>query len=90
YRVDHDHIAGLAFRPDSRETWGAGGRSPLLCFDGSFGSSHGIVFAGSGGFKTTSVTIPTALKWGGGLIVLDPSSEVAPMVVDHRRRAGRK
>ncbi|TIM59656.1 MAG: conjugal transfer protein TraG, partial [Mesorhizobium sp.] len=30
------------------------------------------------------------LKWGGGLIVLDPSSEVAPMVVDHRRRAGRK
>ncbi|RUU70329.1 type IV secretory system conjugative DNA transfer family protein, partial [Mesorhizobium sp. M7A.F.Ca.MR.362.00.0.0] len=24
------------------------------------------------------------------LIVLDPSSEVAPMVVDHRRRAGRK
>lgn len=46
-------------------------------------------FAGSGGFKTTSVTIPTALKWGGGLVVLDPSSEVAPMVLDHRRKAGR-
>ncbi|NTI45956.1 type IV secretory system conjugative DNA transfer family protein, partial [Rhizobium rhizogenes] len=52
--------------------------------------SHGIVFAGSGGFKTTSVTIPTALKWGGGLVVLDPSSEVAPMVCEHRRQAGRK
>ncbi|TIR50640.1 MAG: Ti-type conjugative transfer system protein TraG [Mesorhizobium sp.] len=90
YRVDRDHIAGLAFRADSRETWGAGGRSPLLCFDGAFGSSHGIVFAGSGGFKTTSVTIPSALKWGGGLVVLDPSSEVAPMVIDHRRKAGRK
>lgn len=90
YRVDHDSAAGMSFRADARETWGAGGRSPLLCFDGAFGSSHGIVFAGSGGFKTTSVTIPTALKWGGSLVVLDPSSEVAPMVVDHRRRAGRK
>ncbi|MEI8703244.1 Ti-type conjugative transfer system protein TraG (plasmid) [Mesorhizobium mediterraneum] len=90
YRVDRDSVAGMSFRADARETWGVGGKAPLLCFDGSFGSSHGIVFAGSGGFKTTSVTIPTALKWGGGLIVLDPSSEVAPMVVDHRRRAGRK
>ena len=90
YRVDRDSVMAVSFRADAQETWGAGGKSPLLCFDGSFGSSHGIVFAGSGGFKTTSVTVPTALKWGGGLIVLDPSSEVAPMVVEHRRRAGRK
>ncbi|WP_429925647.1 Ti-type conjugative transfer system protein TraG (plasmid) [Agrobacterium vitis] len=90
YRVDHDSVAAMAFRTDNPQSWGAGGKSPLLCFDGSFGSSHGIVFAGSGGFKTTSVTIPTALKWGGGLVVLDPSSEVAPMVIDHRRKAGRK
>ncbi|MBA8907952.1 Ti-type conjugative transfer system protein TraG [Aminobacter ciceronei] len=89
YRVDRDSVAAVPFRADARDTWGAGGRSPLLCFDGSFGSSHGIVFAGSGGFKTTSVTIPTALKWGGGLVVLDPSSEVAPMVIEHRRKAGR-
>ncbi|MQB45966.1 Ti-type conjugative transfer system protein TraG [Rhizobium sp. ICMP 5592] len=89
YRVDRDSVAAMSFRADRRETWGVGGKSPLLCFDGSFGSSHGIIFAGSGGFKTTSVTIPTALKWGGGLIVLDPSSEVAPMVVKHRRKAGR-
>ncbi|MCV9999507.1 Ti-type conjugative transfer system protein TraG [Pararhizobium sp. YC-54] len=90
YRVDRDSVAAMSFRADAPETWGAGGRSPLLCFDGSFGSSHGIVFAGSGGFKTTSVTVPTALKWGGSLVVLDPSSEVAPMVIDHRRQAGRK
>ena len=90
YRVDHDSIAAMPFRADDKQSWGAGGRSPLLCYDGSFGSSHGIVFAGSGGFKTTSVTIPTALKWGGGLVVLDPSSEVAPMVGEHRRQAGRK
>jgi len=90
YRVDRDSVAAVAFRADDPQSWGAGGKSPLLCFDGSFGSSHGIVFAGSGGFKTTSVTIPSALKWGGGLVVLDPSSEVAPMVIEHRRKAGRK
>lgn len=90
YRVDRDSVAAVSFRADDPSTWGAGGKSPLLCFDGAFGSSHGIVFAGSGGFKTTSVTVPTALKWGGGLVVLDPSSEVAPMVSDHRRKAGRK
>jgi type IV secretion system protein VirD4 len=89
YRVDKDSTAAEPFRADSPDTWGAGGRSPLICFDGSFGSSHGIVFAGSGGFKTTSVTVPTALKWGGSLIVLDPSNEVAPMVSAHRGRVGR-
>lgn len=90
YRVDRDSVAGVSFRADTSETWGTGGKSPLLCFDGSFGSSHGIVFAGSGGYKTTSVTIPTALKWGGSLILLDPSNEVAPMVSRHREAAGRR
>ncbi|MDI7861919.1 Ti-type conjugative transfer system protein TraG [Rhizobiaceae bacterium n13] len=90
YRVDRDGAAGRAFRANDRSSWGTGGKAPLLCFDGSFGSSHGIVFAGSGGFKTTSVTIPTALKWGGALIVLDPSNEVAPMVSRHRKDAGRR
>lgn len=90
YRVDRDSVAGVSFRADDSKTWGTGGKSPLLCFDGSFGSSHGIVFAGSGGFKTTSITIPTALKWGGSLVVLDPSNEVAPMVSKHREEAGRR
>lgn len=90
YRVDRDDPAATAFRPGEPTTWGKGGSAPLLCFDGSFGSSHGIVFAGSGGFKTTSVTVPTALKWGGSLVVLDPSNEVAPMVMEHRRKAGRR
>jgi type IV secretion system protein VirD4 len=90
YRADRDSVASHTFRSDDKQTWGNGGRSPLLCFDASFGSTHGLVFAGSGGFKTTSVTIPTALKWGGGLVALDPSSEVAPMVIDHRKKAGRE
>jgi type IV secretion system protein VirD4 len=89
YRVDKDTVAERGFRADDRETWGVGGKAPLLCFDASFGSTHGLAFAGSGGFKTTSVTVPTALKWGGSLVALDPSNEVAPMVVEHRRKAGR-
>ncbi len=89
WRVDRDAASSEAFHARDPGTWGTGGKAPLLCFDGGFGSSHGIVFAGSGGFKTTSVTVPTALKWGGGLVVLDPSNEVAPQVSDHRRRAGR-
>lgn len=89
YRVDKDTVTERGFRAGEPQTWGAGGRSPLLCFDASFGSTHGLVFAGSGGFKTTSVTVPTALKWGGSLVALDPSNEVAPMVVEHRRNAGR-
>jgi type IV secretion system protein VirD4 len=89
YRVDRDAVAGQTFRPADRSTWGRGGRTPLLCFDGAFGSTHGLVFAGSGGFKTSSVTIPTALKWGGSLVLLDPSGEVAPMVKAHRERQGR-
>lgn len=90
YRVDRTSVADQAFRAGDKASWGAGGRSPLLCFDCSFGSTHGIVFAGSGGFKTTSVTIPTALKWGGTLVLLDPSNEVAPMVAAHREDAGRR
>ncbi len=90
YRVDQDSEAARAFRADDQASWGQGGRAPLLCFDGSFGSSHGVVFAGSGGFKTTSVTIPTALRWGGTLIVLDPSGEVAVKVLEHRQEAGRR
>ena len=89
YRVDRDSVSAAAFRPDDPVSWGEGGKAPLLCFDATFGSTHGVVFAGSGGFKTTSVTVPTALKWGDGLVVLDPSGEVAPMVIEHRRKAGR-
>ena len=90
YRVDRDHVAADAFRSEVQATWGRGGRASLLCFDASFGSSHGLVFAGSGGFKTTSVTIPTALKWGGSLILLDPSREVGPMVTRHREANARR
>lgn len=86
YRPDHDSTGHVGFDPRRKETWGRGGKAPLLGFDAGFGSTHGLVFAGSGGFKTTSVVIPTALKFKGSLIVLDPSTEIAPMVSEHRMR----
>lgn len=88
HRVDEDPLAKINFDPRRKETWSKGGKSPLICFDCGFGSTHGIVFAGSGGYKTTSVVVPTALKFRGSLIILDPSTEIAPMVAAHRAAHG--
>ena len=40
---------------------------------------------GPGGFKTTSVGIPTMLTWCGAAVVLDPSREIGPMVQAYRQ-----
>ncbi len=85
YRVDLETIHRVPFRPDDRSTWGKGGKAPLLTYRQDFDSTHMLFFAGSGGYKTTSNVIPTALRYTGPLICLDPSTEVAPMVVAHRR-----
>jgi type IV secretion system protein VirD4 len=50
------------------------------------GSTHVLVLAGSGGFKTTSIGIPTLLTWAGSAVVLDPSREIGPMVTAFRRQ----
>lgn len=83
-RPDEDYSAGPTFVPSDKSTWGQGGLNKKLCFNGQFGPTHGLVFAGPGGFKTTAVVVPTALNWSGSLVVLDPSKEVAPMVSDAR------
>lgn len=88
YRVDLDSVSTVNFDSRRKETWGKGGNVPLVCFDCGSGSTHGIAFAGSGGYKTTSVVIPTALKFKGSMIVLDPSTEIAPMVAEHREAHG--
>jgi len=85
YRVDKELIHELPFDPNDPATWGRGGKAPLLTYAQDFDSTHMLFFAGSGGFKTTSNVVPTALRYTGPLICLDPSTEVAPMVVDHRR-----
>ena len=87
YRPDQDETAGSYFLPDKPETWGKGGKSPLMCFNGNFGSTHGLIFAGSGAFKTTGLVLPTAIKWPSSMVVLDPSREIAPMVMAHREAA---
>jgi type IV secretion system protein VirD4 len=91
YRVDKEIVHELPFDPTDPGTWGQGGKAPLLTYKQNFDSTHMLFFAGSGGYKTTSNVIPTALRYSGPLICLDPSTEVAPMVVDHRReRLGRQ
>lgn len=85
YRVDRDIVHELPFDPNDAATWGHGGRAALLTYKQDFDSTHMLFFAGSGGYKTTSNVVPTALRYTGPLICLDPSTEVAPMVVEHRR-----
>ncbi|MGS1097283.1 Ti-type conjugative transfer system protein TraG (plasmid) [Aquamicrobium terrae] len=91
YRVDKDVVHEVPFDPYDASTWGKGGRVPLLTYKLNFDSTHMLFFSGSGGFKTTSNVVPTALRYSGPLICFDPSTEVAPMVVEHRTRVlGRK
>ncbi|HET7884220.1 MAG TPA: type IV secretory system conjugative DNA transfer family protein [Acetobacteraceae bacterium] len=90
YRVDQDRVAQRAFDPSDRGTWGQGGSAPLLIDACRSGSTHALVFAGPGGFKTTSVGIPTMLTWTGAAVVLDPSREIGPMVQAFRRQLGHR
>ena len=86
YRVDRDPAARRPFDPFDRRTWGQGGRAPLLIDPCRSGPTHALVLAGSGGFKTTSIGIPTLLTWTGSAVVLDPAREIGPMVAALRER----
>ncbi len=79
YRVDQDTVAKVRFRPGDRRTWGRGGTAPLVIDPCTDGSGHSIVFSGSGGFKTTCA-VTTILHWTGGSVILDPSTELGPML----------
>ena len=74
-----------AFDPADRRSWGQGGTAPLLVDPCRTGSTHALVFGGPGGFKTTSVGVPTMLTWRGAAVVFDPSREIGPMVTGFRR-----
>lgn len=63
YRVDKDIVHELPFDPDDPATWGKGGKAPLLTYSQDFDSTHMLFFAGSGGYKTTSNVVPTALRY---------------------------
>ena len=92
YRVDRDDVASVDFDPKNPYTWGRGGRARLVTYDLTAfpaGSTHGLVFAGSGGFKTVSTVVSTCLRWTGGMVCLDPTREVADMVKTVRGQGGR-
>lgn len=89
YSVSDDKVAGQAFIPSDRSTWGQGGTAPLLIDPGTVGSSHGLMFAGSGGYKSTTA-ISTILNWTGSAVILDPSSELGPMLRAAREAIGHK
>ncbi len=67
-----------------------GGKAPLLCYDGNAGSGHVLVFAGSGGYKTSGTVVPSALEWPSGLVCLDPSAEAVGLVFQARRALGHR
>lgn len=90
YRVDQDTVADMGFDPAQRATWGIGGKAPLLIDPCTSGSTHGLVFAGSGGFKTTAVAVPTLIHWTGSVVVLDPSCQLGPMTAEMREAMGHK
>lgn len=90
YRVDQDKVAGVRFDPDNRATWGQGGKAPLLIDPCTSDATHGAVFAGSGGYKTTAVAIPTLAYWTGSVVVLDPSCQLGPMTAQMREDMGHK
>ena len=86
YRVDHDQtVAGIPFGPADKSSWGMGGKAPLLIDPCTHGSGHSLVFAGPGGFKTTAA-VSTVLTWTGSSVILDPSTELGPMLDAALRR----
>ena len=91
YRVDRDPIANaIPFDPKNRETWGQGGKHPVLIDPCTANSSHGAVVSPSGGYKTTAVTIPTLAAFTTSIVVHDPSGQVEPMTARMRRAMGHK
>lgn len=86
YRPDLDpKSTSRIFKPNDRKTWGSGGRKPLMGFNADLGSGHGLIFSGSGGFKTTGTVVPMLLSCPWNTVVLDPSTELYPMLSAYRR-----
>ncbi len=75
----------MPFSPRDERTWGMGGKAPLLIDPCTEGSGHSLIFAGPGGFKTTSA-VSTVLAWIGSSVILDPSIELGPMLDGALRR----
>jgi len=92
FSSDGEVIIAEAYRPKIGGRFGEkpAGKAPLLGDDLRQGSTHGVLIAGSGGFKTTSVIIPTLWAAGSSCVVFDPKKELADKVQRVRRAHGKK
>jgi type IV secretion system protein VirD4 len=77
------------FRPSEPRSWGCGGQTPLLIDPCDEGSTHSILVSGSGGFKTVCAA-STLCTWRGPAVVLDPATELGPMLKTERERMGHR
>lgn len=88
-RVDLGPVARVRFEPGDVSTWGNGGRVPLLIDHCRRGTTHSLVIAGGGGFKSTAL-VTTLLTWRKSMVVLDPSTELAAQVGHALEGTGRR
>ena len=77
-------VAGIPFDPADPTSWGIGGKAPA---DRSLHPRQRTQpdIRGPGGFKTTAA-VSTALTWSGSNVILDPSTELGPMLDAALRR----
>jgi type IV secretion system protein VirD4 len=89
YEPAKDPVHHLPFDPADPATWGRGGKAPLLIDDCHIGSTHSLVIAGSGYYKTVCLA-STLVEWKGPVVVMDPAQELGPMLLEARRRLGHR
>ncbi len=88
-RVDLGPAGRVRFDPANPSTWGNGGQVPLLIDHCKTGSTHSLVIAGGGGFKSTAL-VTTLLTWRKSMVVLDPATELAAQVGHALETTGRR
>ncbi|MCR9243303.1 MAG: type IV secretory system conjugative DNA transfer family protein [Rhodobiaceae bacterium] len=88
---DGEVVIGEAYIPKLGSKVGAkpAGKAPLLCDSLKQGSTHGLLIAGSGGYKTTSVILPTLCACDHSCVIFDPKKELADQAERVRRGHGK-
>lgn len=74
-RVDLGPAARVRFVPADPRTWGNGGKAPLLIDPCRSGTTHSLVIAGGGAYKSSTL-VTSLLVWRKSRVVLDPSTEL--------------
>jgi len=84
-------VIGEAYVPNLGSKVGErpAGKAPLLTDTLKQGSTHGVLIAGSGGYKTTSVILPTLCASDHSCVVFDPKRELADQSERVRSRHGK-